>query len=333
MENLSDLRKNDAIQPPPDEPQIRVGISSCLLGMEVRYDGGHKHDSFLTQTLGRYFQWVPVCPEVEIGMSVPRESIRLLGSAGAPRLVGIKSGTDYTERMKIYAQNRVEKLAQSGLHAYILKKDSPSCGMERVRVYGPNEIPTRDGVGMYARALMEKFPLMPIEEEGRLNDPRLRENFIERVFAYYRLTEFLKNGPRPGDLVKFHTRHKLTLMSHSPKHYRELGQLVAGAGKSTFQASLEEYAVRFMAGLKISATPRKHANVLYHVMGYFKKTLDSADRQELAALIEQYRQQFLPLIVPITLVKHHLRRHPVPWMEEQVYLNPYPGELMLRNFV
>lgn len=333
MENLSDLRKNDAFQPPPDEPPIRVGISSCLLGMEVRYDGGHKHDSFLTQTLGRYFTWISVCPEVEMGMGVPRENIRLVGTAANPRLIGAKSGTDYSEKMKTYARQRLEKLAQLELHAYILKKDSPSCGMERVRVYGPNEIPTRDGVGMYARALMEKFPLLPIEEEGRLNDPRLRENFIERVFAYYRLTEFLKNHPRPADLVKFHTRHKLTLMSHSPKHYRELGRLVARAGQANFQASLEEYATQFMAGLKINATPRKHANVLYHVMGYFKKTLDSADRQELATLIEQYRQQLIPLIVPITLVKHHLRRHPVPWMEEQVYLNPYPGELMLRNFV
>lgn len=333
MENLFDPGENGILPPFADEPQIRVGISSCLLGMKVRFDGGHKHDSFLTQTLGRYFQWISVCPEVEIGMSVPRENIRLVGTAGDPRLIGAKTGTDYTGRMRTYARERVEKLAQMELHAYILKKDSPSCGMERVRVYGPNEIPTRDGVGMYARALMEKFPLMPIEEEGRLNDPRLRENFIERVFAYYRLREFLKSASRPSDLVKFHTRHKLTLMSHSPKHYRELGQLVARAGKSNFDAVLEEYAAQFMAGLKISATPRKHANVLYHVMGYFKKNLDSADRQEMAALIEQYRQEFLPLIVPVTLVKHHLRRHPVPWMEEQVYLNPYPGELMLRNFV
>lgn len=333
MEKVTEHQKPGKDQHLMEEPKIRVGISSCLLGMKVRFDGGHKHDNYLTQTLGRYFEWVPVCPEVEIGMSIPRENIRLVGAINDPYLIGPKSGTDYTDRMKSYSRERVEELAALSLHAYILKKGSPSCGMERVRVYDKNNVPSRDGVGIFARFLMERFPLLPVEEEGRLNDPRLRENFIERVFAYQRLQELLQNRLKPGDLVQFHTRHKLTLMSHSVAHYKEIGQLVATAGNSDFPALLEEYSRQFTTILAVKATTRKHTNVLHHIIGYFKKLLDAPDKQELLEVIEQYRNHYLPLVVPLTLINHHLRRHPIPWMQEQVYLNPYPAELMLRNFV
>lgn len=315
------------------EPRIKVGISSCLLGMKVRFDGGHKHDRYLTETLGRYFEWVAVCPEVEIGMSTPRENIRLVGEAADPRLIAPKSGSDYTERMKAYAEQQVAALAREELHGYILKKDSPSCGMERVRVYDHNSVPQRSGIGIYARKLLETYPLLPVEEEGRLNDHRLRENFIERVFAHYRIRQFIKNNPRPGALVAFHTAHKLTLMSHSVKHYQELGRLVAESGKGDFAEKLSAYFALFMEALKLKATTRKHTNVLHHILGYFKKAIDSRDKQEILDLIEQYRTGYLPLIVPITLLKHHLNRNPIPWMSSQTYLNPYPGELMLRNFV
>jgi len=317
----------------PLETGIKVGISSCLLGMKVRFDGGHKHDNYITQTLGRYFEWVPVCPEVEMGMEIPRENIRLVGDAEDPRLIGHKSGTDYTRMMRSYTENRLEDLKKVDLHGYILKKNSPSCGMHRVRVYAGSGAPVRSGTGIFARALMQKFPLLPIEEEGRLNDLPLRENFIERVFAHHRLFQFLNSNPRPADLVRFHTRHKLTIMSHSHKEYKSMGQLVARAGNSDFATLLYDYSVLFMRALEVKSTKRKHVNVLYHIIGHFRQSVDSEDKQELIDTFEQYRLGFLPLIVPVTLIRHHLRRHPVDWVNDQIYLNPYPAELMLRNFI
>jgi uncharacterized protein YbgA (DUF1722 family)/uncharacterized protein YbbK (DUF523 family) len=315
------------------QPEIRVGISSCLLGEQVRYDGGHKHDSLITETLGQFFSWVPVCPEFELGLGVPRETLRLVGRPEDPRLVTLQSGTDHTEGMKRFSRQRLEELATVGLHGYILKKDSPSCGMERVRVYGKGGTPLRAGRGLFAAALLERFPLLPVEEEGRLRDARLRENFVERVFAAYRWRQFRQTKPRPRDLVAFHTGQKLTLLSHSAAHYRRLGQLVARAGKGSLKELLDEYEREFAAALAIKATPRKHANVLFHLLGQLKKRLDAQDKAELVERIEAYRQGLVPLIVPITLFNHHFRRHRIVWVEEQVYLNPYPAELMLRNLV
>jgi len=223
------MNQPESAKPSPD-PVIRVGVSSCLLGEEVRYDGGHKLDRYLVNTLGRFFEWVPVCPEVEMGLPTPRESMRLIGDPEAPRLIAPKSGTDYTEQMQAWASQRVEQLAETRLHGFIFKKDSPSSGLFRVRVYNEHGMPQKVGTGMFPREMMQKFPLLPLEEEGRLNDMPLRENFIERVFAYYRWTELLDNEPTPGGLVHFHTAHKLTLMAHSPVHYQEMGRLVAQAG-------------------------------------------------------------------------------------------------------
>lgn len=314
-------------------PIIRVGISSCLLGNKVRYDGGHKHDSFITGTLGRFFQWIPVCPEMEIGLGAPRESLQLIGISSAPRLITTQSGKDLTEVMLRFTAERLEELAQMNLHGYLLKKDSPSCGMERIRVYDEKGVPHRNGRGLFAHALIQRFPLLPVEEEGRLQDVFLRENFIERVFSYYRWTELLRNNPTPKDIVHFHTRHKLTLLSHGREYYQKLGHLVARAGDISREELLQEYGELFMVCLKLKATPKKHANVLYHIMGYLKKVLDAQDKAELVSCIENYRKGLLPLIVPITLLKHHLKRHPVPWVLDQTYLNPYPAELMLRNHV
>jgi uncharacterized protein YbgA (DUF1722 family)/uncharacterized protein YbbK (DUF523 family) len=316
------------------DPVIRLGISTCLLGEPVRYDGGHKLDQFLVDTLGKFVEWVPVCPEVEMGLSVPRESMRLMGDPDAPRLIAPRSSIDYTDRMIAWARERLEQLATLGLCGFVFKKDSPSSGLFRVRVYDEHSSASRTGSGIFAREVMKRFPLLPLEEEGRLNDMPLRENFIERVFACYRWTRLLEQDPTPGGLVRFHTAHKLTLMAHSPKHYQELGRLVAQAGALPWDELGATYGVRFMEGLALLGTPRKHVNVLQHLMGYLKDRLSSEDKQELLGLIEDYRQELLPLIVPMTLLQHHLQRHPVPdWVHQQVYLSPYPKELMLRNHV
>lgn len=315
-----------------DKP-IRVGISSCLLGQKVRFDGGHKLDTLITETLGRYFEWVPVCPEMEIGLGAPRETLRLTASAAGPRLIEAKSGVDLTDAMVSWAAGRLEELAHQNLHGYILKKDSPSCGMERVRVYDETGMARRTGSGIYAALLLHRFSKLPVEEEGRLHDAGIRENFVECVFAFYRWQEFLKSKPRPGDLVSFHMRQKLSLSSHSSPHYRRLGRLVAGSGKSKMNELLDEYGRVLMEALHVRATPHKHANVLLHIAGFLKKELDASDKEELTTTIENYRIGHAPLVVPLTLILHHLRRHPIPWVLDQTYLNPYPAELMLRNHV
>lgn len=318
----------------PQDPIIRVGASSCLLGEEVRYDGGHKLDRYLVNTLGRFFEWVPVCPEVEMGLPTPRESMRLVGDPESPRLVAPKSGTDYTEQMQAWACQRVEQLAQTKLHGFVFKKDSPSSGLFRVRVYNEHGMPQKVGTGMFPREVMNRFPLLPLEEEGRLNDMPLRENFIERVFTYYRWTELLENEPTPGGLVKFHTAHKLTLMAHSPVHYQEMGRLVAQAGSIPWEELSSTYGSQLMEGLQVMGKPGKHVNVMQHLMSFLKTYLSHEDKAELLGLMDDYRQGMVPLIVPLTLLKHHLNRYPVPdWVHQQVYLHPYPKELMLRNHV
>lgn len=318
----------------PAGPTIRLGISACLLGEKVRFDGGHKQDLFLIDTLGRYVEWVPICPEVEIGLGTPRESLRLVGSPESPRLVSPKSGSDHTRAMQTWARARLEALAAQELHGYVLKKDSPSCGLFRVRVYGEKGMPARTGQGIFARELVKRLPLLPVEEEGRLHDMRLRENFIEQIFAYYRWTRLLDEDPTPRGLVRFHTAHKLIVLAHSPRHYQEMGRLVARAGSRSWEGLAETYGGLLMEALRVVGTPRKHANVLTHLMGYLRKGLGSADKAELLGLIEDYRRGLVPLVVPITLMQHHFRRHPVhDWVHQQAYLNPYPKELLLRNHV
>jgi uncharacterized protein YbgA (DUF1722 family)/uncharacterized protein YbbK (DUF523 family) len=319
---------------PEQRPDIRLGVSACLLGQQVRYDGGHKLDRYLVDTLGRYVEWVPVCPEVEVGLPIPRETMRLVGDPASPRLIAPKSGTDHTERMVAWARARVEELADEGLHGFVFKKDSPSSGLYRVRVYSEEGMPQRTGTGMFAREMQRRFPLLPMEEEGRLHDAHLRENFIERFFTYRRWTGVLEESPTPGGVVAFHTAHKLTMMAHSPKHYTEMGRLVAQAGSLPWDELVGEYSRLLMQGLESIATPGRHTNVLQHLMGYLKRQLSTGDKAELMALIEDYRRELVPLIVPLTLLKHHLSRYPVPeWVHRQVYLNPYPKELMLRNHV
>jgi uncharacterized protein YbgA (DUF1722 family)/uncharacterized protein YbbK (DUF523 family) len=313
--------------------EIRVGVSACLLGETVRYDGGHKRDAFVTDTLGRYVTWVPVCPEVEIGLGTPREAIRLQGDPAAPRLVGTKTGVDLTRRMTDYARGRVRALADLGLSGYVLKRASPSCGMERVKVYSDDGTPGRMGRGLFASALMGALPLLPVEEEGRLTDPRLRESFITRVFAHRRLAALRGAGGRAGELVAFHTAHKYLLLAHSPRHYAALGRLVAGRPGGARTRWLDAYAEQFMAALGVMATTKKHVNVLQHLMGFFKDRLAPPEKRELVGLIDDYARGLVPLVVPITLVNHYVARFDVAYVRDQVYLRPHPKELMLRNHV
>lgn len=312
---------------------IRVGISSCLLGEKVRFDGGHKRDSFLADTFGAFVEWVPVCPEVELGLGTPREALRLVRRGDATRMVNTRSGRDISDAMRTYARRRADALAGERLAGYVLKKDSPSCGMARVKVYSESGTAEKSGRGLFADALLDRFPHLPVEEEGRLSDPRLRDNFVERVFAYVRLRALFESRWTPGDLVRFHTAHKMTLLAHEPATYDELGRLVArakGRDRATLAARYREL---FMNALATLATTRKHTNALMHMLGHFRALLDDADRAELLAGIQDYRQGLVPLIVPITLLRHHVRRHGVEYLAGQVYLDPHPRELMLRNHV
>ncbi len=306
----------------------------CLLGQEVRYDGGHKRDGYITGTLGLYFDFVPLCPEVGAGLGIPRPTMHLVRKDGTLRAVNIKDPSiDHTEALERYIDTAIPQL--DGLHGYILKKNSPSCGMERVKVYSlekQNLPPDRDGVGIFARALREQYPLLPVEEEGRLCDPVLRENFIERVFVYHRWQQLLASGLKPSDLVEFHADHKYILMAHDQDIARELGQMVAQVGAAEDLLKLATaYLQLMMTALEKRVSRGQHANVLMHLMGYLKSYLDAEDRQELLEMVHQYRTGYVPLIVPITLLKHHFRRHPQPYIERQHYLNPHPRELMLRN--
>lgn len=312
------------------EIQVRVGISSCLLGKKVRYDGSHKHDHYITDTLGRYFQFVPVCPEVECGLPVPREAMRLVGPPDAPRLVTIRSGVDHTEMMREWTKKKLHELEKEDLCGFIFKSRSPSSGMERVKVYDSHNVPRSVGVGIFAKAFMEHFPLLPVEDEGRLHDPSLRENFIEAIFVYRNWRAMLA-APTVAVLVDFHTTHKLQLRAHSEKHYRELGRLVAGAGNVPLEELLTHYQKELMAAIRLKPTVKKHANVIFHMMGYFKKALSKDEKQELLEVIDSFRKGNLPLIVPITLMNHYICKYGEVYLRRQHYLAPHPMELKLRN--
>lgn len=322
--------KNDTLRGGNDK--LRVGVSGCLLGQQVRWDGGHKRDRFLTEALAPWFEWVDVCPEMGIGLGSPRETLRLSGNVENPRLIAGKSDADWTEPMREFARAKVDELAALDLCGFILKSDSPSCGMERVRVWSAKGMPRRDGVGLFARALLDRFPLLPIEEEGRLHDPGLRESFVDRVFALGRWRAFLREPATARRLIDFHRVHKYQLMAHSPSACTALGRVVATAGARPIGEVVEPYAGGLMAALATKATVKRHVNVLQHLAGYFKDRLDARGKQELVHAFEDYRRRLVPLSVPIALVRHHVRALDVEYLADQVYLAPSPKELALRNY-
>jgi len=313
--------------------KIKVGVSSCLLGNEVRFDGGHKHSHLCTDSLSRYFEFVPECPEVASGMFIPRKPIRLIGDVQEPKVVAVHDNSlDYTDQLKTYSEHKAQQLDE--LCGYVFMQKSPSCGVFRVKVYQEGGYPTAEpGRGVYAKAVMQTKPLLPVEESGRLEDAVLRESFITRVYAYHNWQQLKKQGLSHHAILEFHARYKYCLMARPPTHYVELGRLLADAGKHDIDDLAERYFSLLMENLSVLATRKTHTNVLMHLQGYLKKVLSAKEKQELGNIIEQYRTNQVPLIVPITMLKHHFNNHPDPYIAKQAYLQPYPDDLSLRNAI
>jgi uncharacterized protein YbgA (DUF1722 family)/uncharacterized protein YbbK (DUF523 family) len=313
--------------------KIKLGISSCLLGNNVRWNGGHKRERYLTDTLGQFVEWVPVCPEVEIGLGIPRETLRLVGTAEDPRLVTTKTRIDHTDAMQRWARQRLKALESEDLCGFIFKSDSPSSGMIRVKVYNDKGMPEKKGVGIFARAFIAHFPLVPVEEEGRLNDPLIRETFIEQVFTLRRWRDNRARRSCVGNVVDFHSRNKLVLMAHSPRLLKEMGSMTAQGKGMDCSLLYLEYEKRLLEALRLKTTVKKHYNVMLHMLGYFRKDLTADEKQELLAVMDHYKEQRVPLVVPLTLFNHYVRKYNQPYLAQQTYLNPHPVELKLRNHV
>lgn len=313
--------------------KIKVGISSCLLGNNVRYNGGHQRDRFITDTMAEYCEFVPVCPEIECGLPVPRESMRLVGTVENPRLITVRSKIDHTDRMKKWMQRRFDSLEKEDLVAFIFKTKSPSSGLRSVKIYGENgNVVSYKGQGMFARGFTERFPDIPVDDEGRLHDPGIRENFVETMFVLQRWRQGPRNG-EPRTLVEFHSRHKYTLMAHGPDKLREMGKIVARAGTGNLPSLRERYFDLLLSALKLKKTVKKNYNVLLHIGAYFKKDLDTDEKAELQELAKRYYQSFVPLIVPLTLINHYARKYDKSYLINQRYLNPHPVELGMLNHV
>ncbi|MZH14663.1 MAG: DUF1722 domain-containing protein [Nitrospinae bacterium] len=314
--------------------KIKIGVSSCLIGEKVRWNGDHKQNHYVQEVLANYFDYVSVCPEMEVGMGVPRETVALYGDLENFRMVGKKTQTDWTKPMQRYTKGRIKSLAHEELCGFIFKSKSPSCGLGRVPVYSEFESQkVRHGAGMFAAEFIKNFPLVPTEDEGRLNNPKFRENFIVKVFSYYRLQNLFRRKFSLGALVNFHTRNKFLLLAHSRKHYDELGRLVAKPKALSVEDLKDRYGKIFMEALSFIATNKKNTDVLLHMMGFLKKLLSKGEKEDILSTIEDYRKEFLPLIVPVTLIRHQVKKHGIEYLLGQEYLNPHPKELMLRNHV
>ena len=311
----------------------RVGVSHCLLGKCVRYDGQHKHDRFLTETLGKFVEFVPVCPEVECGLPVPREAMRLVGDPAAPRLLTQRSKIDHTDRMLTWCERRLVELRSEDLVGFIFKTRSPSSGMVRVKIYDEEGVIRDYGSGLFAGAFMKAFPELPCEDDGRMHDSALRENWVERVFTLWRFREERAKDPSLKALMGFHARNKYLFMAHSPEGAKVLGRLLAGSRSEEVDATASAYESEMMRVLAEHATLPRHVNVLQHLLGYFKEYLAPAEKRELLAVFDQYLDGVTPLIVPVTLVQHYVRKYEVTYLMDQYYLNPHPLELNVRNHV
>jgi Uncharacterized conserved protein len=307
--------------------QIQVGVSACLLGQQVRFDGGHKRSEFVEKELSRYFSFIPVCPELAIGLGVPRKAIRLVKRNEMIHVEASDGSFDVTEKLTAFAQNKTAELGH--LAGYILCAKSPSCGMERVRVYSPQGS-VKEGRGVFARILMAQNPLLPVEEDGRLCDPILRENFVTRVFAYHDWLSLKHDGITRGKLIAFHSRYKYLLFAHQPSAYKALGKLLGDSVTFSLEQLSDRYISGLMQGLQHPISRKNHTNVLQHLQGYFKKQLTPEQKTELHNTIDKYRRGLVPLMVPMILLQHYLREYPNPYLTAQVYLNPHPEDLALR---
>lgn len=314
--------------------RIKIGINTCLLGEPVRYDGQHAHARHLTGTLANYVEFHPYCPEVGSGMGIPRESVRLVGTLEDHRLVGRESGKDWTETMRQWAQPILDEIEEKELCGFIFKAKSPSSGMARIKIYpeGGGQPTTYAGVGLFAGMVMDRFPNLPVEDDGRMHDTMLRSNFIERIFVEHRWNAMLKNGKSMKNLIDFHTRHKMLIRSHDVAGYRALGKIVAAEnGSLTIRERLTDYHDQLSRAMSLKPTIKKNVDVLMHIMGYFKKHISADEKQECLEMIENYRNSLIPLIVPVTLMNHYVRKYDVDYLRDQYYLNPHPLELKLRN--
>lgn len=319
---------------PAVDQRIAVGVSACLLGEHVRHDGSHRRNAFLLEELGSYLRFIGFCPEVNAGLGIPRPTLRLTGGGHAGlRVLEPASGRDHTDLLTGTAFELAEHAATLELSGYVLKSGSPTCGMERVRVYGESGVPRKNGVGLFARALKERLPHLPVEEEGRLCDPRLRESFLLRVFTHHRFCTGVKDQPSLQTLLRFHTAHKLVLLAHDERRARELGRLVANASKEPLEGVLERYEHELFAALSQPASRAHHQNALHHAAGVLKHQLDNVERQQLHAAIVRHGRGEIPLVVPLTLLRVFQARCEQPWLEEQVYLEPHPPELGLYNSI
>ena len=314
--------------------KIKIGMSSCLLGEEVRWDGDHKHDQYVRDVLGSYFDYVSICPEVDVGMGVPRETVALYGTLENPKMITKRSKTNWTKKMNHYTKDRIHELTKENLCGYVFKSKSPSCGIGKVPIYSEfGSSRMRHGSGMFASSFVKVFPLVPVEDEGRLHDPVIRENFIVRIFCFHRLQLLVRKSFSIGSLVRFHTRHKFLILSHSRKKYDDMGELVANAKKIKTAELKTRYSKLFMAALTYKSTPKKNTDVLLHMVGFLKKILTREGKKDILSVIEDYRNELLPLVVPVTLIYHQVKKHNIEYLLDQVYLNPHPKELMLRNHV
>ena len=311
--------------------KIRVGVSLCLLGERVRYDGQHKQSHFITDTLGPYFEYVGVCPEVECGLSVPRESMRLVGDPDNPRLMTTRTGIDLTDQMQGWMAKRIGELETEDLHGFIFKKGSPSSGMERVKVYNGKGGMSGKSAGMFAKAFMARFPSLPCEDEGRLNDADLRENFIERVFTLWRFRQAVRESPTLATLMTFHARNKYLIQSHNETRMREMGRALAGLKARDAHKHIPVYEANLMLAMQRRASVKRHTNILQHMLGFLRDAVDDSDRQEMVHIIDDYQRGLLPLIVPVTMLRHYVIKHDITYLRDQYYLDPHPIELKLRN--
>ena len=308
-----------------------LGVSACLLGKAVRFDGGHKKNNYILDDLSKYIDFVSTCPELEAGFGLPRPTMQLRQLNNKTRLVYSKDpDTDITIQMKEFSEQKVNQLSE--LDGFIFKKNSPSCGVFRVPVViHQNGMREKRGIGIFAESFQQRYPLIPIEEEGRLNDAMLCENFFERVYAYKRWKAINKTKNSVQDLIEFHSRHKLMLMARGSKYYQELGRMVAGSTVKDLTERREKYIKRFMEVMKITSIPGRQVNVLQHIMGYLKHSLSAEDKQELLAVFESYRLKQIPLVTPLTLLRHHLRVNRQQYISMQHYLAPFPEQLGLRS--
>lgn len=316
----------------PPHPRPVIGVSSCLLGAPVRYNGGHSRSRFLTDELGAYVDWLPICPEAEIGLGVPRQTLHLERAEAGDRVIAAKSRADHTDDLGRVADRHLAQLRR--MDGYVLKNKSPSCGLFSLPVFNAEgERVDGRGRGVFAARLTGLFPELPVEEQGRLSDDVLREHFVERVFAHARLRRLFTSEWRPRDLVDFHSRQKLQLMAHTPEGYRAAGRIVARAGSDEPRRIEAEYTARFHQALATRTTRGKHVNALQHAFGMISSRLDDIRRHDMLGAMEKYRDGQMPLSLPMALIRHHCAAEGIAWVRDQTYLEPYPDELRLRNAV